>query len=92
MVKDRRYKAVKKLIETGEITAFGEIFDFVPKTVVTLDFGTNHSTFKKLKENPDLFTLRELKTLASFFEIDPKLLIDLAYNSSISDKRSTRKK
>ena len=92
MAKDRRYKAAKKLIESGDVVTFREIFDYVPKTRVTLDLGTNHTRFGKLLNNPDLFTLRELTTLASFLDIEPKILINLAYDQAISDKKGKSKR
>lgn len=77
MAKDKRYIAVKSLIETNSIKSFGEIFQFVPRKIVYNDLGVNYARFKRLVAQPDLFTLRELNTLSGFFGVDTKVLFDL---------------
>jgi hypothetical protein len=91
MAKDRRYSTVKVLIETGNIKSFREIFDHIPKSVVYSDLGMNYTRFAKLIESPTLFTLQELITLAGFFTLDPKLMIDLAYTQHITGKKTKKR-
>jgi hypothetical protein len=67
-----------------------EIFDHIPKSVVYSDLGMNYTRFVKLIDNPILFTLQELITLAGFFGVDPKVIVDLAYSHLIGKK--TKKK
>ena len=91
MTKDKRYTAVKSLIETGGIKSFREIFDYIPRKVVYKDLGVNYSRFKRLLDYPDLFTLRELITLSGLFSIDAKIIIDLAFTQCENDKKAKRK-
>jgi hypothetical protein len=91
MAKDRRYSTVKVLIETGNIKSFREIFDHIPKSVVYSDLGMNYTRFAKLIDSPALFTLQELITLAGFFGIDSRKMIDLAYTQHITGKKIKKK-
>ena len=84
---DRRYIAVKNLIESGTIKHLAEIFDYVPKRVVYTDLGVNYTRFVKLIRSPDLFTLRELTTMAGFFKVDPKAVINLAYDQVAGSRK-----
>ncbi|MBN8852875.1 MAG: hypothetical protein BGO55_14930 [Sphingobacteriales bacterium 50-39] len=81
MAADRRYNIAKDLISAGKITSFHRIFEIVPKSVVYKDMGINYNRFTKLMANPDLFTLRELSTIAKLIGVDPKTIIDLAYDT-----------
>jgi hypothetical protein len=87
MPKDTRYKTVQILIDGGHIKTFAEIFEHIPPTVVSKDFGSNYTRFVKLIDNPSDFKLRELYTLASLFEVDSKVMIDLAHTQSKKGKR-----
>jgi hypothetical protein len=90
MVKDKRYKVIKHLIEGGHIKSLSEIFDTIPKSVAARDFGTNYSRFTKLIENPANFRLKEIYTLARLFDIDERKMIDLAHTQHTS--KGKRKK
>lgn len=92
MTKDKRYKAVKNLIEVGSIKSLHDIFDYVPKRVVYADLGVNYTRFLALINNPDRFTLKELITMASLFDVDPKTIIDIAYEQYIEDKKGKKRK
>jgi hypothetical protein len=87
MAKDNRYNTVKILIEGGHVKTFAEIFQHIPPSVVSNDFGSNYTRFVKLIDNPSDFKLRELYTLASQFEVDSKVMVDLAYNQQKKGKR-----
>lgn len=90
MVKDKRYKTIKVLIEGGHIKTLSDIFDTIPRSVVAKDFGTNFTRFTRLIENPADFRLKELYTLAHLFDVDERKFIDLAHNQHLS--KGKRKK
>lgn len=86
--KDRRYMAVSVLINTGVIVNFRQIFQFIPRKVVYSDLGVNYGRFRRLLEHPDLFTLREITILGTFFKIDPRKMIEIVYSQYEEDKRN----
>ena len=90
--KDERYDIVKNLLDTGSIKEFRQIFLYIPKKIVYSDLGVNYSRFLELIKNTKRFRLEELITLASLFDVDPKTLIDLAYNQYLDDLKGKRKK
>ena len=69
-MKDTRYIAVKALIETGRITTFADIFEYIPRKTVYIDLGINYTRFTKLIEHPGGLTITEIKTLSGLFEIE----------------------
>jgi hypothetical protein len=91
MAKDTRYKTVNILITGGHIRTFAEIFDHIPPSIVSKDFGTNYSRFVNLIGNPSDFKLKELYTLARFFGLDDDVMIALAHNQSVELRSRKRK-
>lgn len=92
MSRDNRYKTVKLLIESNIITEFNQIFTYIPKSVVSEDMGINYSRFVRQLQQVDLFRLKELIILSSFFEVDQKVFIDLVLSQYHSDKKVKTKK
>ena len=74
MSKDRRYNAIKSMIEDGSISSFKEIFEVIPKTLVSKDMGMNYQTFTRKVAEPDLFNFRELLFMANLFDVNPENL------------------
>ena len=92
MEKDRRYKTVKIMIEGGHLTEFNQIFDYIPKSVVANDLGTNYNRLIRLIEHVEQFTLKELFTLSSFCDLDSKLILDLVYNQYANERKAKKKR
>lgn len=92
MAKDKRYRTVKHLIESGHITEFREIFDTIPKTVVAEDMGTNYKRLLRLVENVDQFKVADLYSLAGMFEVQKALIfkIVIAQSENEAGKRKKR--
>jgi hypothetical protein len=90
--KDKRYSSAKALIESGHIRSFREIFDHIPKTVVYQDLQVNFKRFSKAILDPSKLTIGELRTLAEMFEYDPKKLLDMAYEQTLTVKQRPAKK
>ena len=89
---DQRYSTIRVLIQSGHIKSFRDIFQFIPKTVVYRDLGVNFNRFSRAIIDPAKFTLEELRTLAEFFGVDTRTMIDMAYDQMITVSRSRRKK
>ncbi|WEK36070.1 MAG: hypothetical protein P0Y53_01030 [Candidatus Pseudobacter hemicellulosilyticus] len=80
MARDKRYVAVKALIENGRIKMFQEIFEFIPKTVVAADLGKHNVRFSKMIGRVEKFTNEELFLLAGFIQIPNEKIIELMMN------------
>lgn len=92
MAKDKRYKTVKHLIESGHITEFREIFDTIPKTIVATDMGTNYKRLLRLVENVDQFKVADLYSLAGMFEVDRLVFMKLVIRQSETEGGKRKKK
>jgi hypothetical protein len=91
-VKDPRYKAVKSLIETGNIQGFEELFTIIPISTVKDDLKINYNTLRSHISNPALITLKEISLLADVLEVSPLQVFNLALNDLKKNKRSPAKK
>lgn len=78
MIKDNRYNVVRILIEKGEIKTIAEIFDYIPKSVVRDELGTNNKRVTRLINHPLEFTLLELRKIARAIGIKTKVLSNMA--------------
>lgn len=88
---DQRYTTIKVLVESGHITTFRQIFNYIPKTIVYKDLRVNFKRFSKAILNPSGLSLGELRTLAEFFDMDTKKLIDMAYMQTLTSKSKTKR-
>lgn len=88
---DSRYTTIKVLMASGHITTFRQIFNYIPKTIVYKDLRVNFKRFSKAILNPSGLSLGELRTLAEFFDIDTKKLIDMAYMQTLTSKNKRKK-
>jgi plasmid maintenance system antidote protein VapI len=91
MTKDERYIGVKKLIESGHITEFKQIFTYLPKTVMAQDLGTNNNRMTKLIERTQDFTLEELNRIGDLIDISFDSVNMLASNQYKRSKYFKRK-
>ena len=78
---------VKKLITLGQLDSFEEIFDIVPKSVVARDLGMNNMRFSKLISDLGRFMLQDLHRMADFIEVDGTILVMLADNQFMANKK-----
>lgn len=85
------YHTIKLLIEGNQLTEFRQIFEHIPKTVINNDLGINFNRFKKLQNKVQGFKLEELYTLSHFIGVDEKLILDLAHNQYLAEKKTIRK-
>jgi hypothetical protein len=92
MQQDRHYKIAKSLILDGTIKTFGDIFEYVPKTNVAKDFKMHYDTLQKRIIHPGKLTLEELTKLSELIEIDPMVIIKLAYMQYENNKKIKRKR
>lgn len=88
---DPRYDAVRVLFEAGHIKQFPDIFIHIPKTTVYKDLGVNFNRFARAIYDPSIFKMGELKEIAELFGVDPKKLIDMAYEQTVAMVRHKRK-
>jgi len=78
MIRDNRYNIARIFIENGEITTIPQIFDYIPKSVVSQELKTNNNRFTRLISDPLEFKLIELSKIASAIGIDTKVLVNMA--------------
>ena len=91
MIKDKRYKTIKNLIETGHITLFREIFDILPKSIVYKDLGMNNERFTNLMNNVELFLINDLFRIAELIETEKRKILEMVYNQYTADNKNIKR-
>jgi hypothetical protein len=75
---DNRYNVARIFIEKGEIKTIEQIFDYIPKSVVSRELKTNNNRFTRLISDPLEFKLIELSKIARAIGVETKVLVNLA--------------
>jgi plasmid maintenance system antidote protein VapI len=94
MDRDQRYKTVKVMIETGNVTEFQHMFNHIPKSVVAHDLGTNNNRMTRLISRVEQFTLDELHRISKLVDIDFKIFLNLAATqmvNAMNEKKNKKK-
>ena len=78
MIKDNLYNIARLFIEKGEIKTIAQIFDYIPKSVVSHELKTNNNRFTRLINDPLEFKLIELSKIAKAIGIETKVLVNMA--------------
>jgi hypothetical protein len=90
MIKDNRYNIARIFIESGEITTIAQIFEYIPKSVVSHEIKTNNNRFTRLINDPLEFKLIELSKIAKALGIETKVLVNMALQDELRRSRSKR--
>lgn len=77
MVKDKRYKSVKILIETENISQFKEIFAHIPKTKVSTVLGIRFERMEGLINTVSNIRVGDIFFSANTLRLMPKLFSSL---------------
>jgi hypothetical protein len=88
MEKDRRYYTIKKLIISGSLESFREIFEIIPRSIVARDLGTHPVRLKNAISNLELFYLGEIYKLASLFEVTEAKMLQLINEQHMADNNA----
>ena len=92
-MKDKRYRAIKSLIETKGIQGLRDVFTIIPLSVVKGDMKINYNTLRRRVYRTELLTLKDILEIAALVEVDPVEIFRLAitdFNKNI--KPPTKKK
>lgn len=90
MIKDNRYNIARLFIEKGEIKTIAQIFDYIPKSVVSHEIKTNNNRFTRLINDPLEFKLIELSKIAKAIGVETKVLVNMALQDELRRSRSKR--
>jgi len=90
MVKDNRYNIARIFIEKGEIKTIAQIFDYIPKSVVSHEIRTNNNRFTRLINDPLEFKLIELSKIAKAIGVETKVLVNMALHDAVRRSRSKK--
>jgi hypothetical protein len=91
MEKDNRYNIARLFIEKGEVKTIAQIFDYIPKSVVSRELKTNNNRFTRLMRDPLAFKLIELSKIAKAIGVETKVLVNLALQDENKRTRAVKK-
>jgi hypothetical protein len=91
MIKDNRYNIARIFIENGEIKTIAQIFDYIPKSVVSHELRTNNNRFTRLINDPLEFKLIELSKIARALGVETKVLVNMALQDENRRNRGSKR-
>lgn len=89
--KDQRYKAIKSLIESKGILGLKDVFTIIPMSAVKQDMKINYNTLRRRVSEGDLLTVRDIKAMASLFEVDPTDVLRLVIYDQNTGQKSRKR-
>lgn len=91
MAKDKRYSAIKELIERGGISDFNKIFDIMPPSTMARHLGINYNNFTKRQADCGRFTVKEIMKMAELIGVDDIVVARLVIEASRGQKNKKNK-
>lgn len=92
MEKDIRYESVKAMIDNGRIQEFQQIFQFLPKSIMAHDLGTNNNRMTRLITHVEQFSLEELFRISHLLGVSYKVILTLIHNQYFGESNNNKKK
>ena len=90
MNRDKRFDSIKVLIETENITEFKQVFDYIPKSVVGKQLGTNNPRMNRLMLRVDELTIQEVVKLSNTFNIEYTKLLVIVFKQYFNDHKKRK--
>ncbi|HEX6429428.1 MAG TPA: hypothetical protein VF008_17170 [Niastella sp.] len=85
---DKRYDSIKIMIETGHITEFQQIFNYIPKSLLGKHLHTNNPRMTRLVSNVDDLTVHEIVSISTLFNVDYNKITHIVFAQYLKDKKS----
>ena len=74
---DVRFKTVRDLINTRSITAFEQIFDTLPKSILARSLRKNTSRIDDIIARPEDLRYKDIKAISLLFDVPCSKIIQL---------------
>jgi hypothetical protein len=84
---DKRYDSIKIMIETGHITEFQQIFNYIPKSLLGKHLHTNNPRMTRLVSNVDDLTVHEIVSISTLFNVDYTKITHIVFAQYLKDKK-----
>jgi hypothetical protein len=84
---DKRYDSIKIMIETGHITEFQQIFNYIPKSLLGKHLHTNNPRMTRLVSNVDDLTVHEMVSISTLFNVDYTKITHIVFAQYLKDKK-----
>ena len=84
---DKRYESIKFMIETGHITEFKQIFNYIPKSLLGKHLHTNNPRMTRLVTEVDDLTVQEIVSISSLFDVDYDKITHIVFTQYLKDRK-----
>jgi hypothetical protein len=75
------------MIETGHITEFQQIFNYIPKSLLGKHLHTNNPRMTRLVSNVDDLTVHEIVSISTLFNVDYTKITHIVFAQYLKDKK-----
>lgn len=90
-IKDQRYKAIKSLIESKGIEGLKDVFTIMPISTVREDMKINYNTLRRRVNDGNLLTVKDVRSMAGLFEVDPVEVFRLVIHDLNAGQKSKKR-
>lgn len=87
MEMDPRYKTVRILLTEGHIKNLSQLLEEADKTPLARDIKTSPERFNKLIENPALFMLGDIYSMARVIGVEEKKIFEIVHAEWLNLKK-----
>lgn len=77
---------LKSVFLTGSIKRMEDLREFSP-TYVVHSLGFNHSKYLEKLGKPEMFTIKEIISIAELIDINPQIIMSIILNQLAADKK-----
>ena len=84
---DKRYDSIKIMIETGHITEFQQIFNYIPKSLLGKHLHTNNPRMTRLVAEVDDLTVQEIVSISMLFDVDYDKITHIVFTQYLKDRK-----
>jgi plasmid maintenance system antidote protein VapI len=92
MDKNKHAEIAKSLIESKKVTKFTDLLGYLPKYAISDGMGIHKNSLKARMEDLGTITLDNLLNLEESFGIDPLIIVTLAANERLQQRKKKSKK
>jgi hypothetical protein len=84
---DKRYESIKFMIETGHITEFKQIFNYIPKSLLGKHLHTNNPRMTRLVTEVDDLTVQEIVSISTLFNVAYDKITHIVFTQYLKDRK-----
>jgi hypothetical protein len=89
---EKQFDSIKKEIDSGELTEFRQLFDYLLHSWMRTYLQTGYKRISRLEKDPGDLTISEVITLGELIKVDPVKVSQIAITQVVKNNKKKKKK